>query len=468
MVRTLLIDDGLFETRAALLEDEQLQEIRIERPDQTSRVGDFHLGRIATIVTDLDAAFVDIGNKETGFLKARDIARKNEGIASLVHEGQKILVQVLKDPLDDKGLQLGCHFQLETPYLIFQPRGKGLTLSKRITAKKDRDRLRAALEEYAQSGALIIRTAACTATDAVLKSDISRLLQAWRDIEEAHGNTTKPRRLSPEQSPLIRLLTDLYQPDMEIQLTPFSAQAGVKSYLEQNFPADPPKMTLWSGTHSLFEEFGIEAEIDRALEKTVTLEEGVSITLEPTEAMVVIDVNSGGLTRRKGQVSVALGANLIAASEIARQIRLRNYSGIIIIDFIQMSGPGEVKQLQKHMKMRLDKDPIQTRLIGMTELGLMQITRQRTRRSLHSLFTAPCLNCQGTGYQDSLIAILSKLVRSLEIHGRHATASEIKIKAGAELTEALNAQQSRIENHLAKRLLVQEDAGLPALAFLIE
>ncbi len=468
MTRSLLIDDGLFETRAALMRDDQLEELHIERPDEISRVGDFYLGRVAKVMDDLDAAFVDIEKNETGFLQARDIARKNDGIGSLVHEGQKLLVQVIKDPLEEKGVQLGCHFQIESANLLYQPNGQKIAISKHIASKEDKDRLVTVLEPKLVSGGLIVRTSALTVSKNILDAEISRLQKIWDDIKTREGESQTPRRLSPHQTPLDRILSDLLQPGMEVRVTTSVALTNVVSFAKKHFRDEETKVSLWKGSSSLFEESGIDAQIETALDKRIDLESGVSITLEPTEAMVVIDVNFVGNSPVHGRESVALKSNMVAASQIARQIRLRNYSGIIIVDFIQMSGPGDAKRLQQHMEKLLQQDPVRTRMIGLTELGLMQITRQRSKRALHSLMKAPCPICQGAGCQDSPTSAMASLLRSLESHTRHTAGSEIEIVVGLKLAEQMALSQSRMENHLGRRLSIYEDADLPYLAFSIK
>ncbi len=468
MAFSLLIDDGLFETRAALLQGGRLQELQIERLEDVSRVGDFYLGRVAKVMDDLDVAFVDLGNSETGFLQARDIVRKHKGIGSLVHEGQKLLVQVIKDPLDDKGVQLGCHFQLASPNLLFRPNGKGLVMAKQITAQDERDRLASILEPRLKTGGLIVRTSARLASEAVLEAEISRLLRAWREIDSSQGQIRTPRRLSPPKTPLDRILNDLLRPGMNVRVTTAATLKAVRSYAKENSLDDVTDLGLWTAKTSLFEEYEVEAQIEIALDKRIDLKEGVSITLEPTEAMVVIDVNSSSHTHQQGQEDIALKSNLIAASEIARQIRLRNYSGIIIIDFIQMSGTGDMKQLQRHMEKLLQEDPVQTRMIGLTELGLMQITRQRSKRALHSVMTVPCTICQGSGRHASPVNTPSSLLRALESHVRHTAGSEIDVVAAPDLFDQMAARQSQIENHLGRRLCIRKDADLPSQAFLIK
>ena len=458
MGKTLLIEEGLFETRAALMQGEHLVEIQIERPDNLSRVGDFFNGRVAKLLPDMNIAFVDIGPAGDGFLQLDDIPTKATSINSAVHEGEKLLVQVIKDAKDDKSLQLGCRFALHGSNLIFRPSGKGITLPKGIKAPSERDRLRNLFESPAEDFGLTVRTSAQHASDAELTMEFDVLVKDWVDIQGAWKAATKPGPLGPEKTPLNTILKSLATTNMEVIVNSAAALNATKDYFASRMPGTQPGISLWNQQTPLFEEKNVEAELEMALQKHVPLPSRGNITIEPTEAAIVIDVNSASQTQAVGTRSAALATNLEAALEICRQLRLRNLSGIIIIDFIQMNGKGEVEQLTKALKDTLDQDPVQTRLIGMTELGLMQITRKRARPALRDILLQPCPTCECGGYVKNEGTILSEVLRALQNEARFSHLAKLKVEAGEALATRLQNNQTLLETEIARPIVISTNA----------
>lgn len=467
MRETLLIDDNPFETRVALLKGDQLLELQIERPGNISRVGDFYFGRVAKLIPDMDIAFIDLGTGDDGFLQLSDILSDAKNVNSAVHEGEKLLVQVIKDAKGDKGLQLGCRFALHGANLIYRPFGKDVVLSKNIKAPKERNRLKNLLEHHTEEHGLTVRTSAQYASDEELTAEVDALVTEWTEILTDWKAAKKPGSLGQSKTPLTSVLKSLLSANMDVIVNNATALNATKGYITRHMPGIQPQITHWDRQTPLFEEMNIEAELDTALQKTVALASGGNITIEPTEAAVIIDVNSAGQTRSSGTRSAAVTTNLEAANEICRQIRLRNLSGIIIIDFIQMNGKGETEHLTNTLQRALDKDPRPSRLIGMTELGLMQITRKRGRPALHETLTQSCLSCDGTGYVKTETTILNDIFRSLQNEVRFSHQATFNIEAGETLASTLRRHQTVMEKELARRIVISTNAQLSDLDYKI-
>lgn len=465
MTNLLLIEDGPFETRGAVLENDQVVEIQIERPENISQIGSFFLGRVATVLPDLNIAFVDLGAGVNGFLQIDDIPSDATNIRHAVHEGEKLLLQVIKDKIGDKGVQLGRRFEMRSSNLIFRPLGKGLSLSKSIRSEAERTRLEKLLSPYCETSGVMARTSAGNATDATLVVELEILKTGWQDILLKAKKAEKPGPISPPESPVSRILLDQLSPRINVIASNVQTLHAIKAGLIDRVRAVDGSLDHWEQQTPLFEAMGVNAAIDSALRKSVALPSGGNITLEPTEALTVIDVNSGGQTTASGGQSAALVTNLEAAVEICRQIRLRNISGIIIVDFIQMNGKGEVRELTNTLQTNLDKDPVTTRVIGMTELGLMQITRKRCRPPLRDILYDPCPACDGDGEAKTEATILADLFRALQTAAPFVRKAAIEVRAGTGLAEVIRTRQSLIERDLARPVAIVVDPELANFEF---
>jgi len=468
MDRILLIDAGLFETRAACLENGELIDIWIERPEEISIVGDFFIGRVSKVMNGLNAVFVDLGDDKTGFLKVHNIDRKSENIGSLVHEGKKLLVQVIKDGIGEKGPEVSCFYSLHGTGVIYHPLGHSVTFSRQIRDSDKRDRIKDLIASSSLSGGFTIRTVAQSLTDAELRQDFQRLSYEWEELNKAQIQNAKPRPIGQPQTAVTRILGDHLRPDTKIVANNADTRNEAKQYCGSRWPQNPPVIELSNPQIPIFEAFQVEEAIEQAQLKQIDLTSGANFTIEQTEAMTVIDVNSASNISAPGLKSNALATNLEAAKAISRQIRLRNLSGIIIIDFIQMTGKSDVKSLCDKMKKRIADDPVSTRFAGMTELGLMQIIRKRSRRPLSNFLHQSCPFCAGTGYQDAIPTALSKLIRQLEAEKSHDLSSHIIVEAGEALATPLLGHKEKIESHLARRLTISLNSALPQTGYNIK
>ncbi|MEH6527956.1 MAG: ribonuclease E/G [Sneathiella sp.] len=468
MRNTLLIEEGLFETRAALLHGEIVIDLQIERYQDISAVGDFYIGRVSKIVHDLDSAFVDLGGEKHGFLQAHDIENKGRTIAQITHEGQKLLVQVTKDELGGKNVQLTCHYTFKSANLLHRPLGNGIIFSKKIREERDRNRITALFHKHLETGSLTIRTSAKLASDEQLVNEITFLRRQWSEVQKFQSVVSKPGKFPANTTPTSLILASYLSDELKIVVNSAKAFRTCENYLEQAAPDAKSNLTLWNKPGPLFEEYNVEEEIEQATQQRLVLDSGVSLSFEQTEALLVVDVNSSSVTKANGVNSVALSSNLDAAKEIAHQIRLRNSSGIIIIDFIQMNGAGDNQKVSACLEGIFRTDPVHTRMIGMTELGLMQVTRTRTRKSLQNILTAPCSHCAGTSRQETALTRLSNFVRTLQQEIASRDGKAIKIYAGKALTFHLLQHQEVIENHLSRPLLITENVDLPDNSFLLD
>ncbi|WP_293958772.1 ribonuclease E/G [Sneathiella sp.] len=456
----MLIEEGPFETRGALLHDDTVVELQIERPGNMSRVGRFYHGRVSKILPDMNIAFVDIGEKTDGFLQLNDLQTKSKSLSSTITEGERLLLQVIKDAKRDKGPQLGTRFALHGPNLIYRPLGKGLTLSKNIKTANSRSRIEKLLSGFAENAGITVRTSANKAADSLLFSEIKSLILEWEEIMAAKSTSEKPRPVGRSESPLIRILQTLFTGDNKVIVNNAAALNAAKSYLVHKLPGIEAEIELWERQESLFEAMGANAAIDQALQKRVLLKSGGNITLEPTEAAVIIDVNSASHTERDGIRSAALSVNLEAAAEICRQIQLRNYTGTIIIDFIQMNGKGDVAELSIFLQNQLEQDSVPSRMIGMTEIGLMQITRKRTRPQLSDIMSRSCPQCDAEGAVPNDITILADLYRELRDIIRFSPGASLHIRSGTELALRLEGQKAMLERELARPISISIDKAL--------
>ena len=460
MKKTLLIEEGPSETRSALLNDDTVVELQIERPGNISRIGRFYNGRVSKILPDLNIAFVDIGEKTDGFLQLSDLQTKSANLNSAITEGERLLLQVIKDAKGDKGPQLGARFALHGPNLIYRPSGKGLTLSKNIKNANNRNRITKLLGEFAENAGITVRTNANKTADQLLLSEIKSLISEWEEISAEKSASEKPRPIGKPESPLTRILQTLFTGDSKVIVNNAAALNATKSYLIHKLSGLEADIELWNRQEPLFETMGANAAIEQALQKRVPLKSGGNITLEPTEAAIVIDVNSASHTRRDGRRSAALSVNLEAAAEVCRQIRLRNYAGTIIIDFIQMNGKGDAGELSSFLQNQLDQDSVPSRMIGMTEIGLMQITRKRTRPQLSDIMTRSCLQCDAYGFVPNDITLMAGLYRELQDVIRFSPGASLHIKSGTGLALRLERQKAMLEKELAKPISILIDTAL--------
>jgi ribonuclease G len=491
MPNELVINASLQETRVALLEDGTVAEIYIERKKDRSILGNLYRGRVVNILPGMQAAFVDIGLDRAAFLYAGDaftsirnyeeimdesweereglefepsgpIADETRPIEDLVCEGQELLVQVSREPLGTKGTRVTAHITLPGRYLVLMPTVNHVGVSRRIVDEEERRRLREALLKMRSSPmGFIVRTASEGAGEADLKHDMDLLISIWESIQQKYQNTRAPSLIHGDLNVVLRALRDLMTADVRRIVTDSQEEHDritrfVKTYMAQL----RCQIDLYEGRTPIFDVYGIETELERALKRKVWLKSGGYIIIDMMEALTAIDVNTGKFVGKRNLEDTILKTNLEAAREIAYQIRLRNIGGIIIIDFIDMEKESGRHMVFQALELALKKDRVKSTISKISELGLIEMTRKRTRESLSRFLGEPCPCCESLGYIKSKTTICYEIFREIERVSSDAGGDTILVDAHPEVAEMLCDEErtniESLEKKLRKRIVVQE------------
>jgi len=427
----ILINVTLMETRVALIENGLLQEIFIERHNSRGHVGDVFRGKVVRVMPGMEAAFVDIGLDRAAFIHASDIAAVDadgfevreaeaKSIQELLREGQSLVVQVAKDAISTKGARLTTHITLPSRNLVCMPRSKHIGISQRLEGEEERDRLMAELkaaletEEWDESCGFIIRTAAEGASREELAEDIRFLRRLWAKVEERINRKDGIRAVYSEVPLYMRTVRDLIKPEVEkIRIDNHDTFMAIGQFLEDFVPELETSVEYYQGDRPLFDLYGIEDDITKGLGRQVKLKSGGDLIIDQTEAMTTVDVNTGGYLGSRNHAETILKTNLEAATAIARQLRIRNLGGIIIIDFIDMLDPEHQRQVQRTFAKALEKDHARTTITGISQLGLIEMTRKRTRESLGQILNSHCPVCDGRGTLKSPETVCYEIFREI-------------------------------------------------------
>lgn len=432
MSEELLINECLREVRAALVDNGVLQELFIERAGGRGLVGNIYKGRVMRVLPGLQASFVNVGLERSAFLHASDIVRgleeersgreRRPDIAELVGEGDELLVQVLKDPLGSKGARLSTFITLPSRLLVYAPSGSGVSVSARIDDDGERERLRSLVEglmEEDEQGGYIVRTAAYGAALASLAADKRLLTQLWATVHDAAGNARAEERVYQDLPLETRLLRDLRDGSLaRVRVDSASARERMKRFADRFIPEMSNLIELHDGDRPLFDLYGIEDGIARALQRRVPLKSGGYLIFDQTEALTTVDVNSGGYVGRRDLEETSLHTNLEAAAAIARQLRLRSLGGIIIVDFIDLADEEHRRQLLEALAGHLKGDRGKTQVMNVSPLGLVEMSRKRTSDSLERTLCRPCPTCGGRGFTKTPQTVCSEIFR--EVLGQRA------------------------------------------------
>ncbi|MEX0738738.1 MAG: ribonuclease G [Pseudohongiella sp.] len=460
MSEEILINVTPRETRLALIENGLLQEIYIERRSRSGHVGDIYLGKVVRVMPGMEAAFVDIGLERAAFLHAADIAAigadglevadaGTTDIQKLLHEGQMIVVQVAKDPIGSKGARLTTHLTLPSRHLVYLPRNAHIGISLRLENEAERERLLAMLsqcldrEVTPDKGGFIIRTAAEGATDAELGEDIRFLRKLWATVAGRIEKTREIRVLYRDLPLYLRAVRDLITPQVErIRVDSEEAFGEINNFVGDFIPDSLERVELYRGERPIFDLYSIDDELDKALGRQVKLKSGGDLIIDQTEAMTTIDVNTGGYLGSKNHAETVLKTNLEAATAIARQLRIRNLGGIIILDFIDMVEPEHQRQLLRTLTKALEKDHARTMISGISELGLVEMTRKRTRESLGQVLCCPCPVCEGRGRLKTPETICYEIFREIVRVARAYENDELLVMASQLVVDRLLEEES--------------------------
>ncbi|HET8707329.1 MAG TPA: ribonuclease G [Pseudomonadales bacterium] len=427
MSEEILINVTPMETRVALVENGVMQELYIERTAKRGLVGSVFKGKVVRVLPGMQAAFVDIGLERAAFIHANDIwplPGENEGtqppdITRLVHEGQPLVVQIVKDMIGTKGARLTTHLSIPSRYMVLMPQAKHIGVSARIEDETERERLREIVERATQDPAIksrgfIVRTAAEGASEEALAADMRFLQRMWNAIETRIANA-KPMTTIHQDLPLyMRTLRDLMRPEIEkVRIDSRETFHKLIEFTHEFIPEVEGRIEHYAGERPLFELYSVEQEIQKALHRKVQLKSGGYLIIDQTEAMTTVDVNTGAFVGTRTLEETIFKTNLEAAVAIARQLRLRNLGGIIIIDFIDMQEDEHKRQVLRVFEKALERDHAKTKITQVSELGLVEMTRKRTRESLQRTLCEPCPYCDGRGVVKTAETVCYEIFREI-------------------------------------------------------
>jgi ribonuclease G len=477
----ILVNVAPSETRAAILDNGVVQEVYIERTSRRGLVSNLYKGRVSRVLPGMQAAFVEIGLGRTAFLHAADISRRPsedtqlgaaplsesvvEDIRRLVNSGDDILVQVIKDPIGTKGARLTTFISLPSRYLVYMPRGLGVGVSARIEDEVERARLKELVGELTggSGGGYIVRTAAQGASLESLREDMSYLAKLWEHVQ-ARVAQAPPGTVVHEDLPLsLRVLRDELARGVSRVLVDSARElARMQEFAAAFLSQSPPLVELYGGPRPLFDLNGVEEEIVKALDRKVPLKSGGHLVIDQTEAMTTIDVNTGAYVGHHNLEETIFRTNLEAAVSIARQLRLRNLGGIIIIDFIDMRDEPHRRAVLAALERALGGDRAQTHIVSLSPLGLVEMTRKRTRESLEHLLCEPCRSCEGRGFMRTAETVCHEIFREIVRQSRQFASRELLILAHQDVVDRLLDEESatlgELEAQVGRPIRLQVEA----------
>jgi ribonuclease G len=457
----ILVNWSPQETRVAIIENGAIQELHLERTLERGLVGNVYLGKVARVLPGMQSAFIDIGLERAAFLHVADLyghpSTKPEGgpgaIEKMVFEGQSLTVQVVKDPIGTKGARLTTQISIAGRLLVFLPHDNHIGISQRIGSHELREQLRARMVALAGSpengggGGFILRTNAEEATDQELADDIAYLRKTWTQIRERAMARPAGSLLHQDLGLAERVLRDIAtESTQSIRIDSRMQYEALRAFGEIYAPSSVGKLEHYRGERPIFDLYGIEEEISRALARRVDLKSGGYLIIDQTEALTTIDVNTGGFVGARNFDDTIFKTNLEAAGAIARQLRLRNLGGIIIVDFIDMAREEHQQAVLTEFRKQLSKDRTKVTVSGFTQLGLVEMTRKRTRESLAHVLCEPCPTCEGRGQVKTARSVCYDVLREILREARQFAPKEFRVIASAAVVEMLLDEESA---HLA-------------------
>lgn len=497
MTKEMIISSNDHETRVAILEDDLVSEIFIERERSRGVVGNVYKGRVSKVLPGMQSAFVDIGLERDGFLYVTDVVpgdefdrleagdeengseargkdkdREGPRIEELLREGQEVVVQVAKEPLGTKGARLTSHASLAGRFLVFMPTVDHIGVSRKIDSRDERARLRGIVREYREAqgltGGIIIRTAAEHRSREDITDDLEYFNKIWTEVRRKTDASRAPSVVYREESLVAKLLRDLLTDEFSaIRIDNAQEHQRILQLVDRMLPALAPRVKLYDKPFPILEEYGVQAELDKALRSKVWLKSGGSIVVNQTEALVAIDVNTGRYVGKKsaGRLEdTILKTNLEAVKEIVRQIRLRDLGGIIVLDFIDMEDKKNRQKVYYALEQELERDRAPSKTLQVSDFGLIVITRKRVKQSLERVLTEPCPYCSGTGAIKSSATICYEILTEVKKVGAELDGRGVVLRVNPDIARALKEEESAVLRDLrlalGKEVTVKPDTHL--------
>jgi ribonuclease G len=485
MTKEMIISSNDHETRVAILEDDLVSEIFVERERSRGVVGNIYKGRVSKVLPGMQSAFVDIGLERDGFLYVSDVvtdfeefdgadeeegASRPEGkdsrnreqpkIEELLREGQEVLVQVAKEPLGTKGARLTSHASLAGRFLVFMPTVDHIGVSRKIDSRDERARLRGIVrefrEEFGFTGGIIIRTAAAGRSRDDIVTDLSYFNRIWTEVRKKTESMRAPAVVYREESLVAKLLRDLLTDEFSaIRIDSAQESERVLQLVERILPQLAPRVRRYDKPFPIMEEYGVQAELDKALRSKVWLKSGGSIVINQTEALVAIDVNTGRYVGKKtaGRLEdTILKTNLEAVKEIIRQIRLRDLGGIIVLDFIDMEEKKNRQKVFQAVELELKRDRAPSKALQVSDFGLIVITRKRVKQSLERVLTEPCPYCSGSGVIKSSSTICYEILAEVKKVAPDLDGHAVVLRVNPDIARALKEEEEAVLRDLKQVL----------------
>jgi ribonuclease G len=502
MTKEMIISSNGHETLVAILEDDLVAEIFVERERQRGVVGNVYKGRVSKVLPGMQSSFIDVGLERDGFLYVtevidtvdefeklesgdeeergapgskepdREAERQQARIEDLLKEGQEILVQVVKEPLGTKGARLTSHVTMPGRFLVFMPTVDHIGVSRKIESREERSRLRGIVREFREShgftGGVIVRTAAAGRPKEDIVSDLEAFHAIWTEIRQKMESTRAPAVVYREPSLVGKLLRDLLTEEYQaIRIDHPQVHQQVLELVRRILPPLAPRVKLYAKPFPIFEEYGVQAEIDKALKSKVWLKSGGTIVINQTEALVAIDVNTGRYVGKKsaGRLEdTIVKTNLEAVNEIVRQIRLRDLGGIIVLDFIDMEEKKNRQKVFQAVELELKKDRSPSKAVQVSDFGLIVITRKRVKQSLERMLTEPCPYCAGSGVIKSSATICYEILSEVKKIGPDLNGHRLLLRVNPDIARALKEEEAEVLRDLrasiGKDVTIKPDAQL--------
>lgn len=472
VLKKLIINSTVSETRIALLEGERLAELYVERQNKRGMVGNIYKAKVSRVLPGMQSAFVNIGADRSAFLYGGDVVDpeylanlKNQSqqdpresnnrtpIEKVLREGQEIIVQVAKEPLGTKGPRVTMVVTIPGRYLVLMPEFNSVGISRRIEDEAIRQKLLGEVDQLRpKDRGVIIRTAALEAQTEHLKKDLDYLLKVWEAVQDKRQKSSAPALLYQEPDLVLKTTRDLYTEDVsEIVVDDPQVFEQLQHFMQDSMPGATEKLKLYKSKDLIFDHYGLEIEIANALARKVWLPSGGYLVIDQTEALTSFDVNTGKFVGTLNAQDTILKTNLEAIDEIVNQLRVRNLGGIIVIDFIDMEGYADQQKVNEKLLEALKADKSRTNVLAINELGLVQMTRKRTRESLERVLTSECSHCDGWGRTLSRESSVYEMMRDIERHHLRTGAREIRIRVRDDIQDLLLNEEKTLYNSLVEK-----------------